>query len=713
MLAACILTSAVAACDTEKEIAIYSQDPAAIKIEATIGTAYTRSNPLGSGDAQKSFNDGDQITLTCEDGNMTFELTEGKWTPTDYNYLRWGAEPITYSAFYPATSGTSSLNFTLPTNQQKAESMANADYMTCTVENAVDNGSGVLSLSMNRRTAKVIMKLAEVGEQAKANGVKIGSYSGYTAGAVDNATALVTPLITAPEGGKAGQNGTTYTAIVVPGAAKADATFISMNYLGEDLVMLGLPALQAGQCYEFTFKVEGSIISVGDPIVTPWEEGTLQGGNVEELQLDAYYVKEDACGNGTGQDWDNAMGTDGFRSLLRTNSDAAVTAANAAKLDGKKIYVAAGEYEIAKDNSGVKIEYSGYSKQVEITIEGGYDPASTGTDLTKRDIKKFVTAFVRSEDSEATGTSNAMFSLGNQVDITFGGCTFDGKHDIADKGATRALYAYAGGGDATFRINDCIIKNCNNVAEGNNGGGVIRVGKGKVYFNNVVFFNNAAANRGAVLNTYADNAYVFFNNCTMYDNYTSGDWATAIQHGKGYVCMNNTTIFGAPETSSKRSITMNGDGYFLLANTTLITNEGNPNGAFRAGGSGKNAVLVNSLFSKGAGTRTIYAGNIISKGYNVFQAADANWGAVSSDTDYSSITLPEVKLTDGVYQWTVNEELHNGFATKQAVIEAVQSFPAGQLFIDWLGESAFGVDQRGVVRNADKMQPGAYDAGLK
>ena len=177
--------------------------------------------------------------------------------------------------------------------------------------------------------------------------------------------------------------------------------------------------------------------------------------------------------------------------------------------------------------------------------------------------------------------------------------------------------------------------------------------------------------------------------------------------------MNNTTIFGAPETSSKRSITMNGDGYFLLANTTLITNEGNPNGAFRAGGSGKNAVLVNSLFSKGAGTRTIYAGNIISKGYNVFQAADANWGAVSSDTDYSSITLPEVKLTDGVYQWTVNEELHNGFATKQAVIEAVQSVPAGQLFIDWLGESAFGVDQRGVVRNADKMQPGAYDAGLK
>ena len=51
----------------------------------------------------------------------------------------------------------------------------------------------------------------------------------------------------------------------------------------------------------------------------------------------------------------------------------------------------AAKYEIVKENSGVKIEYSGYSKQVEITIEGGYDPSSTGTDLTKRDVAKYVT----------------------------------------------------------------------------------------------------------------------------------------------------------------------------------------------------------------------------------------------------------------------------------------------------------------------------------
>lgn len=713
LIAAVGMLLGMTACDTDKEIAIYGQDPAAIKIDATIGGVYTRSNPLADGDGQKQFNEGDRIQLVCEDGNMTFELTDGSWTPTDYNYLRWGNEPLTYAAFYPVVSGASMQNFTLPTNQQKAETMAEADYMTCTVADAVNDGSNVLHLCMNRRMAKVIMKLADVGNQNKANGVKIGSYSGYTAGQVNNATSLVTPLITAPAGGKAGQNGTTYTAIVVPGEAKADATFISLNYLGEDLVMLGIPALEAGQCYEFTFRVEGSIIQVDEPIVTPWVEGTLKGGDVSELLLDAYYVKEQACGNGTGMDWDNAMGADAFRSLIRTNSDASVTAANAAKLDGKTIYVAGGDYLIVQDNAGVKVEYSGYEKQVQIVVKGGFDPASTGTDLSRRDIGKYVTTFCGNTNCEATDTEASMFTFGNQIDMYFNGCTFDGKHESSDTGYTRCLQAYAGNsGDATVRLTDCIVKNCNSVGKGNDGGGAIRVGKALVCLDNVTFFNNTAANRGGAINTANAACYLFMNNCTLYDNYASAAWGTAIQGGSGYICINNSTILGTPGTS-KNSITMNGDAYWLLANTTVISNSGNPYGAFRAGGSGKNAVLVNSLFSKGAGTRTIYAGNITSGGYNVCQAADSDWGATTTDTDYSDIVLPEAKLTDGVYQWTVTEEVMNGFATKQAVIDAVKSFPAGQMFIDWLGENAFGVDQRGVTRNSDKMQPGAYDAVLR
>ncbi|WP_336533149.1 fimbrillin family protein, partial [Bacteroides acidifaciens] len=363
IMAACLLTG-VAACDTDKDVAVYGEDSGAIQVEATINTAFTRSNPGATGEQQKQFNEGDELQLSCEDGYLNYVFSGGKWSPTDNYYLRWGTEPVTYSAFYPVINGASTANFILPTNQQRLENLANADYMTCIVENATDDGSRILRLGMNRKMAKVIMTLADVSGQGKVQGVKIGSYQGYTNGEVVETTSLVSPFITVPEGGKAGQNGCSYTAIVTPGKAGTTATFVSLNYLGEDLVMPGIPELKPGKCYEFTLKVEDSVISVSEPVVSPWDSGTIQGGDAEELQLAAYYVKEQPAGNATGMDWDNAMGVDALRNLLQTSSNSTVSNANAVKLDGKKIYVAAGSYEIAKENSGVKVEYSGYSKQV-------------------------------------------------------------------------------------------------------------------------------------------------------------------------------------------------------------------------------------------------------------------------------------------------------------------------------------------------------------
>lgn len=710
ILAAYLLTS-MAACDTDKNIAMYGEDSGAIRIEAAINTAFTRSNPGAAGDQQKQFNEGDEIQLSCEDGYLSYVLSEGKWIPTDNYYLRWGAEPVTYSAFYPVVSGASTANFTLPTNQQRLENLAKADYMTCTVENATDDGSRILRLGMNRKMAKVIMTLADVGGQGKVQGVKIGSYQGYTNGEVVSGTSLISPFITVPEGGKAGQNGCTYTAIVAPGKAGTTATFVSLNYLGEDLVLPGIPELKPAKCYEFTLKVEGSIISISEPIVSPWDSGTLPGGDAEELQLAAYYVKEQPAGNATGMDWDNAMGVDALRNLLQTNGNSDISNANAVKLDGKKIYVAAGSYEMAKENSGVKIEYSGYSKQVEITIEGGYDPSSTGTDLTKRDISKHTTAFVRNAGSGASATSNSLLVLGNQTNIIFDGCTFNGQYGLNDAGSVRAVFVAAGGGDATLQLNNCVIKNFNRGSDGGtDGGAAVKVSKGRVLLNDVEMVNNKATGRGGAITTTAANSFLFMNNCLLHENYAPTAWGTAIHAGNGYVCMNNVTVLGTTATGGN-SITVNGDAYFMLANTTIVGNSGNPNGVFRAGG--RASTVVNSLFAKGAGSRTIYAGNITSGGYNVYQAADAGWGAVSTDTDYSSQTLPAAILTDGVYQWTVTGTIDE-FATKQAVIDAVKSFDAtvGQQFINWVGENGFGVDQRGVARNVNKMQAGAYDAGL-
>lgn len=711
ILAACLLTSVVA-CDTDKDIAVYDKDSGAIRIAAAINTTFTRSNPGGVGDLQKQFNEGDQIQLSCEDGYLNYVLSGNEWKPTDNYYLRWGKEPVTYSAFYPVIDGVDTGNFSLPANQQRVENLANADYMTCTVENAVNDGSGILRLGMNRKMAKVIMTLADVGEQAKVQGVKIGSYQGYVNGEISSNISLISPFVTIPEGGKAGQTGCTYTAVVTPGSAKADATFVSLNYLGEDIVMPGIPALKAGMCYEFTLKVEGAVIQISEPIVTSWISGTLSGGDVEELQLEAYYVKEQPVGNATGLNWDNAMGVDGLRNLLSTDSNADITKANATKLDGKKIYVAAGNYEIVKDNSGVKVEYSGYHKQVEITIEGGYDPASMGVDLTKRDISKYTTAFVRNTGSNAGATSNSLFVLGNQTNVIFEGCTFNGQYELNNSGSVRALFVAAGGGNATLQLKNSIIKNFNRGSDGGtDGGAAIKIAKGMVLLDRVEIVSNKATARGGAITTSAANSYLFMNNCLLHENYAPTAWGTSIHAGNGYVCMNNVTVLGTTATGGN-SNTVNGDAYFMLANTTIVGNSGNPNGVFRAGL--RASLVVNSLFAKGAGSRTIYAGNITSGGYNVYQAADNGWGAIATDTDYSVHSLPGVVLTNGVYQWAVTGDI-NSFATKQNVIDAVKTFDAtvGPQFIDWVGENAFGVDQRGVARNVDKMQAGAYDAVLQ
>ena len=140
ILAAYLLTS-MAACDTDKNIAMYGEDSGAVRIEAAINTAFTRSNPGAAGDQQKQFNEGDEIQLSCEDGYLNYVLAGGKWVPTDNYYLRWGAEPVTYSAFYPVVSGASTANFTLPTNQQLPGS-----YLEC-----LRNDCGCRTFCMVRR----------------------------------------------------------------------------------------------------------------------------------------------------------------------------------------------------------------------------------------------------------------------------------------------------------------------------------------------------------------------------------------------------------------------------------------------------------------------------------------------------------------------------------------------------------------------------------
>ena len=304
-----------------------------------------------------------------------------------------------------------------------------------------------------------------------------------------------------------------------------------------------------------------------------------------------------------------------------------------------------------------------------------------------------------------------MFVLGNQVNLMIDGVTFDGQYSLGDKGDTRCFYLAAGGsGDATLRLSECLVRNFNRCSDGGtDAGAAFKIAKGKLLLTDCEVSDNAATARGAAFFSNNAASYVVLNRCLLRENYASSAWGTAVHAANGYFCLLNTTVAGTAASAST-SVTVNGDAYFFVANSTLIGASGNTNGVFRAG---KNAsVVVNSLFVRGAGSRTIYAGNITSKGYNVYQSADNAWGATSLDTDLSSESLPSA-LSGTAYQWTVPASI-SSFATTQTISSALDSFNAtgASVIRALIDEADFAVDGRGALRNPQKLQPGAYDAGL-
>ncbi len=434
--------------------------------------------------------------------------------------------------------------------------------------------------------------------------------------------------------------------------------------------------------------------------------------NVQMAELNNYYVSTE--GTGIGESFENAMSLESFLALVKANDDSDVTKANAAMLDGKKFCFAEGPYEIPC----TAIEYSGQSKQIAYAIEGGY------TSATEREG---TTTFKRKD-----ANSEALFTLTKWVDLSFDGIVFDGLYAISDKGKVRAFLLSRKDTDKeiiTLRMKDCVVKNFNvsggSTTDGKRGGAMRITYNSTVYLDNVEIFNNVANNRGGALFLSHGNSTAFMNRCLFYGNRTTAeDWGGTAINGAStsIVCMNNTTVIG--DTGNDNSVkaigtagnsTINGDGHLFIVNSTIISNEKNAHGAFRMGtGSGRGAFLMNNLISKGKADMCIQATkSVTSKGFNAYNGTcGSGWSPLATDTDYSAITLPDASLTDGAYVWTVAES-QESFATKAEVVAAVKAFGKDKgAFLQWLGEDAFGLDGRGVARNAEKMQPGAYDAGL-
>lgn len=238
---------------------------------------FTRSNPMGANDAsQQTFNQGDKLAVGCGD-ELPVVYTMGadkNWTTEGEDGLAWAEsypEAVAYYAYYPAVASVSFSTFILPADQSSNENITNADYMTGTTEISERPADGVLKLNMNRRMARVIIKIAgvEEGLGSVTSLIVNSQYAAISPVNVEGPVKSITPYA---------MDNDTYAALVIPGEGSNTETFVEVGTTtGGTRKITGIKPAEAGKSYTYDLYVGERGATLSDPIVEDWTEGTLQG----------------------------------------------------------------------------------------------------------------------------------------------------------------------------------------------------------------------------------------------------------------------------------------------------------------------------------------------------------------------------------------------------------------------------------------------------
>lgn len=711
---------AFSSCEKEKELLSFGSDERAIRIIPEIASPYTKSNPITDG-KETEFNKGDMIALLCNDGHVTYKLTDKGWQTTDNYYLRWGSAPVSYSAFYPATEKSTTFgNFELQSSQRTADRLAAADYMTCTVEDAVKTSDGSLRLKMERQMAKVSFTLSGIEGSARVQGFRVWTSTGFTEGQPNSDRMYISPYIAAAEGTVSGQNGTTYTAIVVPSEADDSKVFVTFNYNGKDITLTGVPELKKGFRYDMDINISGTIISIGAPSVAPWDESTtvIPGGDAEKVPLLPYFVKPVVSGNGNGLSWENAMGMAEFLKMIRQKSGTqAESDENADNVDDRDFYFIGGTYSV----EDIKVEYSGYGSRVQFRVHGGYDPASKGTDISSRNAE---TVF------DGSG-SKRFLTLGNQTEPTFDGITFANlKSNVAHEGCISI--AAGGSGDARVNFTNCTFRKCTGSGGQNP---ILMVRKGLAKLNNVTF-DGCRADGGVrgLIRLAQKESRVYLNACTFINNTFGGGGFGLLVHLNefgGNVCMHNVTFAGNDNGCGATGV-VNGTGGMLIASSTIVASNANP--AIRCESNpNSGSRLANSLIiqeqdktaidmsSSGRKLKSL-GGNVVVGSINVNNQYEAssnddefanraaaaalklewNYGSRhylwNGTTTFTKFSLEQLRAAIKSYSNANTGKLYAGST------EVYDGSKAGEDFLKWLDS----INAFDIYKNSSAVWPGAY-----
>ena len=295
----------LAGCTTDSDTQnTWFSDPSAVRISASVGSTFTRSNPTaGLDEGLKSFNSGDKIGVTNGGTSVIYSFDGTDWSPgSNTDYLVWDTKNMSFQCWYPADGKNSFDKGYIQADQSDAQKIVNSDYMAAEIKPASIPEDKVLKVELERKTARLTLNIshfnAQFADVAKIDQVNIISKASTDAD--EASTVTINPFPVAVDGGEVGEVGTTYTALVAPGAIEAKLYLPSGEAATTPLVVK-TSALEAGKSYTYNLIVGKDAVTIDDMTVAEWKPGETTGGEALErpdyltFTADAYQYFRMAC----------------------------------------------------------------------------------------------------------------------------------------------------------------------------------------------------------------------------------------------------------------------------------------------------------------------------------------------------------------------------------------------------------------------------------
>lgn len=153
-----LIMAALASCSSDDDFGTnWQNDPTAVRVSATVGGVFTRSNPVAE-EELTNFKKNDVISIsTGGQKTVYYKFNGSTWEAENSGeYLKWSSEPMTFTARYPITSG----DFIVPINQNGIDKIASADYMTAAKSYDKIPADKKVNFDFDRQMARVVITIA-------------------------------------------------------------------------------------------------------------------------------------------------------------------------------------------------------------------------------------------------------------------------------------------------------------------------------------------------------------------------------------------------------------------------------------------------------------------------------------------------------------------------------------------------------------------------